>query len=94
MDQARADFEAAWKVFPANRAEADFEARRDQRDWTERRYAMWERGEKQPSQTPTSMMGCPCGARFDSHDPAGSCVHRGHIYAAEATRRQQRRSGL
>jgi hypothetical protein len=26
---------------------------------------------------------CPCGERFDSHDPAGSYVHREHIYAAQ-----------
>jgi hypothetical protein len=77
FDQARADFEAAWKVFLAKRSEADFQEWRDQRDWTARKYAMWE---------PNSMMGCPCGARFDSHDPAGSYVHRGHIYAAEAAR--------
>jgi hypothetical protein len=34
---ARADFEAAWQVFLANRTEADFEAWRDQRDWTARK---------------------------------------------------------
>jgi hypothetical protein len=28
FDQARADFEAAWKVFLSNRTEADFQARR------------------------------------------------------------------
>jgi hypothetical protein len=71
-------------VFTAKRTEADFQEWRDQRDWTARKYAMWERGEKMPSQIPTSMMGCPCGERFDSHDPAGSYVHRGHIYAAQS----------
>src|SRR3979490_3256392 len=30
FDQARSDFEAAWKVFLANRTEADFQAWRDQ----------------------------------------------------------------
>jgi hypothetical protein len=68
----------------AKRTDGDYQAWRDQRDWTARKYAMWERGEKLPSQIPTSMMGCPCGVRFDSHDPAGSYVHRGHIYAAQA----------
>ena len=29
-----------------NRTEADFQEWRDQRDWTARKYAMWERGEK------------------------------------------------
>jgi hypothetical protein len=86
FDQARADFEKAWKVFLANRTEADFQEWRDQRDWTAPKYAMWERGEKLPSQIPTTMMGCPCGVRFDSHDPARSYVHRQHICAAEAAR--------
>jgi hypothetical protein len=46
FDKARADFERAWKIFLSKRTEADFEAWRDQRDWTERKYAMWERGER------------------------------------------------
>jgi hypothetical protein len=57
---------------------------RDARDWHERKYAMWERGELLPSQKPNTMMRCPCGERFDSHDPAGSYVHRQHIYARQA----------
>ena len=32
-----------------------------------------------------SMVRCPCGKTFDSHDPPGSYSHRGHIYAAQAT---------
>jgi hypothetical protein len=84
FDEARVGFEEAWQVFLSNRTEADFQAWRDARDWTAQKYAMWERGEKLPSQIPTTMMGCPCGARFDSHDPAGSYVHREHIYAAQA----------
>jgi hypothetical protein len=85
FDEARVDFERAWRVFLSNRTEADFQAWRDQRDWTAKKYAMWERGELLPSQKPNSWMGCPCGERFDSHDPAGSYVHREHIYAAQAT---------
>jgi hypothetical protein len=42
FDQARADFEAAWRVFLSNRTEADFQEWRDQCDWTARKYAMWE----------------------------------------------------
>ena len=45
---------------------------------------MWEAGELLPSQKPNWMMRCPCGVAFDSHDPDGSYVHRGHIYAAQA----------
>jgi hypothetical protein len=66
------------------RTEADFQEWRDQRDWTERKYAMWARGEKLPSQIFSSMMTCPCGVAFDSHDPEGSYVHRVHIYAKQA----------
>jgi hypothetical protein len=83
FDQARARFEEAWQAFLSKRTEVDFQGWRDSRDWHARKYAMWERGEKLPSQIPTSMMGCPCGESFDSHDPAGSYVHRGHIYAAQ-----------
>ena len=61
FDQARADFEQAWAVFLSNRTEADFQEWRDQRDWTERKYARWERGERMPTQRPSSMMACPCG---------------------------------
>jgi hypothetical protein len=40
---------------------------RDQRDWTERKYATWKAGERMPSQMPSSPMRCPCGETFDSH---------------------------
>ena len=72
FEQARAGFEAAWQSFSAKRTEADYQAWRDSRDWHARKYAMWERGELLPSQKPNSMMRCPCGETFDSHDPAGS----------------------
>jgi hypothetical protein len=40
FDQARADFEAAWRVFSARRTEADYQVWRDQREWTERKCAI------------------------------------------------------
>ena len=46
LDQARADFERAWAVFSARRTEADYEEWREQRDWTARKYAAMDRGEK------------------------------------------------
>src|SRR6266851_5697369 len=58
FDQARADFELAGKVFLSKRTEADFQAWRDQRDWTARKYAMWNAGEKLPSQKTSSLMMC------------------------------------
>ena len=48
FDEARAQFERAWLVFSANRTEADYEAWREQRDWTARKYAAIDRGEKVP----------------------------------------------
>jgi hypothetical protein len=41
FDQTRAAFEAAWRVFLSKRTAADFQAWRDQRDWTEQKYARW-----------------------------------------------------
>ena len=46
FDQARAAFEKAWQVFAANRTESDYQAWRDRRDWTARKYAAIDRGEK------------------------------------------------
>jgi hypothetical protein len=84
FDEARVDFGRAWKIFFSNRTEADFQAWREARDWTERKYARWDRGERSPSQMPSSSMTCPCGVAFDSHNPERSYVHRVHIYAAQA----------
>ncbi len=46
FESARAAFFAAWSVFLSKRTEADFEAWRQERDWTARKYAAWERGER------------------------------------------------
>src|ERR1700694_2033688 len=84
FDQARADFEDAWRIFLSKRTEADFQAWRDEQDWTERKYAMWERGERMPSQKPSSLMTWPCGQVFDSHHLEENLIHVPHITAAEA----------
>ena len=46
------------RFFLAKRTEADFQAWRDQQDWTARKYAMWQAGlqagEKLPSQKPST----------------------------------------
>jgi hypothetical protein len=80
FDQARADFEAARQALLPTLTEADFDRWREARDRTAEKYTMRERREKLPSQKPNTMMRCPCGETFDSHDPAGSYVHRAHIY--------------
>jgi hypothetical protein len=80
----RIEFEAAWGRLLPNLSEASFHEWRDRRDHTALKYAMWACGERMPTQKPNSIMRCPRGATFDSHDPEGSYVHRGHIYAAQA----------
>jgi hypothetical protein len=52
IDEAKADFEAAWRVFLAKRTEADFQEWRDQRDWTAEKYRRFDRGQRmQPGWT-------------------------------------------
>ena len=48
FDQARADFEAAWRTFLSKRTEADFQAWRRQLDWTAEKYRRLDRGERMP----------------------------------------------
>jgi len=83
FEQARADFEIEWRRFSARRTPADYQAWRDQRDWTDRKYAMWERGERVPSQKPNFLMRCACGETFDSHRLAHTLIHVPHITAAQ-----------
>jgi hypothetical protein len=61
FEQARAEFECASQVLLSNRTEADFQAWRDDRDWTARKYALWDAGKRldPPSYGP----GKPC-SRF------------------------------
>lgn len=71
LDEARAGFEAAWKVFLANRTEANFQDWRVQRDWTSRKYTLWDGGKRlePPSHGPrqarcSRIKKCPCGEVF------------------------------
>jgi hypothetical protein len=82
FDQARADFAAAWRIFPSNRTEGDFQEWREQRDRTARKYAMWEAGERLPSQRPNSIIRCTCCESFDSHRLDESLIHVPHLSAA------------
>jgi hypothetical protein len=50
FDQARAGFEDDWRLFSAKGTEGAYQAWRDYRDWTARKYAKWERGEKMSTQ--------------------------------------------
>jgi hypothetical protein len=42
---------------------------------------MWERGEKLPSQIPSTLMRCRCGETFDSHRLEHTLIHVPHIIA-------------
>ena len=94
FDQARSDFEAEWKVFLANRTEADFQAWRDQRDWTARKYALWDAGKRleppsyRPGKPCSRFRKCPCSEIFDMHGPEEFFVHLPHITATEAVQAQ------
>jgi hypothetical protein len=48
FDQARADFEAAWRQILPTLSEANFQEWRDQRDWTAEKYRRFDRGEHMP----------------------------------------------
>jgi hypothetical protein len=83
FEAARIEFETAWRIFSAERPEADYQEWRHQRDFTAEKYAEWDRGER-ITQNSDSVMRCICGVRFDSRRPAESYDHRAHIYAARA----------
>jgi len=76
FDRARAEFEAAWRVFSATRTDADFAAYRQQRAMTAWKYAMWDAGCKMPTQVPDGRAQCFCGAEIDM------ATMDGHICAA------------
>ena len=90
FDEARADFEGAWRVFLSKRTEADFQAWRDQRDWTARKYAEGRGREVAFAKKPSSMMRCPCGEMFDSHRLENTLIHVPHITAEHKSREVRR----
>jgi hypothetical protein len=48
FEQARVLFGGAWIVFSVARIEADYQAWRDQRDWTARKYILRDRSQPVP----------------------------------------------
>jgi hypothetical protein len=74
--EARAAFEAAWRVFLAKRTEADFEDCRRERASTAWKYAMWDAGCKMPTQTPDGRSRCFCGAEIETKTASE------HVYTA------------
>ncbi|WP_431016695.1 hypothetical protein [Bradyrhizobium pachyrhizi] len=84
FDEARTAFETAWGELLPKLTEAHFQTWRNQRDWIARKQAMSARGEKLPSERPSSLMRCPCGTTFDSHILSENLIHVRHIQAARA----------
>jgi hypothetical protein len=82
--EARAGFEADWKSLWPEIPEGAFEEYRRDREYRAEIRAIRARGEKLPSETPSSLMRCVCGTTFDSHVHANTLVHAPHIYAARA----------
>lgn len=62
---ARADFEEACRVFLSKRTEADFQAWREQRAWTNWKYAMHHTGLPLPTQAANGRARCFCGAAIN-----------------------------
>jgi hypothetical protein len=62
FDQARADFEVAWRDYLPRCTEADFIEYRRQRAWTAWKYAMHDAGLPLPTQSATGRARCFCGA--------------------------------
>jgi hypothetical protein len=93
FDEARADFGTAWQVFLSKRTEADFQAWRDERDWTARKYALWDASKRLepasygPGKPAHRFRKCPCGEVFDMHSPEAVLVHVPHITAVERANR-------
>ena len=75
FDQARADFEAAWRVFLPKCTEEGFQDWRRQRASTEWKYAMWEAGCRMPTQAVDGRTRCFCGEPIDVRSSSD------HVYA-------------
>ena len=81
FDQARRDFEEAWRVFFAHRTEADFDEYRKHLAWTAWKYAMFDSGCKLPTQLASGRSTCFCGAVIDIKGMSAH-VHVAHMETA------------
>jgi hypothetical protein len=64
FDKARAEFEAAWRIFLPKRTGADFQAWRDHKALTAWKYGMHDRGIPLPTQSTSGRSKCFCGAEI------------------------------
>ena len=79
FDEARAGFEANWKALLPEIPVYAFEEYQHDRESCADINTIRARGEKLPSQIPSSLMRCVCGVTC--HKPDESHDHRRHIYA-------------
>jgi hypothetical protein len=73
---------------PVEPDEADFQAWRDERDWTARKYALWDAGNRlpanewEPGKPCKIYLKCPCGEIFNGERLEGTVIRVPHITAA------------
>jgi hypothetical protein len=65
FEQARRNFETAWRALQPKLSEADFQAYLRQQAFVSWKHAMWEAGCKLPTQLPGGQSRCFCGAPID-----------------------------
>jgi hypothetical protein len=75
FDEVRRAFGAAWRIFLANRTEADFAEYRRDRAFHAWMQAMWAAGVKLPTQAADGRAVCFCGAAIDDMDAHVYAVH-------------------
>jgi hypothetical protein len=75
LDQARREFEAAWRDYLPSCTDADFNEYRRQRAWSQWKYEMQEKGFRLPTQMPDLRSRCICGAEI-------GVAFEAHVYAS------------
>jgi len=70
FDQARSQFEIAWRRVRTSYTDADFTDYRRARAWTAWKQTMWKTGRKLPTQTQEGRSRCFCGAEIFEHAAA------------------------
>jgi hypothetical protein len=74
FDQARSEFEDAWRDYPPRCTEVDFEEYRRQEAWTAWKYAMWDAGCRMPTQTVDDRARCFCGVEITNRSTSDHIV--------------------
>jgi hypothetical protein len=81
FDQARADFERAWRDYLLRCTDADFAEHRYQRAAAAWKYSMWDAGCRMPTQTVDDRSRCFCGAQITAKSTSDHIRAR-HMEAA------------